>query len=360
VRAAAEREVLAGARTVEAERVGLVVHRPVAVRRREAERGLRPCGDRGAVDGRAVRAVTHQHVDRRVVAQRLLDRGRDQVALGAQAREQRGIGAHGLEHVADEVPGGLVAGHEEERELGSHLEVGEALAVDLGVQQPRDEVVGRIGCSAALGDHAVEVGGELRRHPGEPFAVDAILSLVLRGVGALHDDVGPLGEARVVGRIGAEQVRDHRRRDRRHVLGDQVAATPREQAVEQLVAQVAGERLHPADAVLRDRRVDDAADLPVARLGDLADQLLLGRHHHTRFAEARLERVEVLRRREHVLVAGEVPRTRRGLRHRALGTQAREVLVRDAGRDVERIGGGHAVCMVARLRSVCFAAVGRG
>ena len=34
---------------------------------------------------------------------------------------------------------------EQERELGAHLEVGEALAVDLGAQQPGDEVVGRIG-----------------------------------------------------------------------------------------------------------------------------------------------------------------------------------------------------------------------
>ena len=98
------------------------------------------------------------------------------------------------------------------------------------------------------------------------------------------------------------------------------------------IAQVAGEGLDPADAVLGDRRVDDLADLAVARLGDLADQLLLRRHHHARLAEARLERLEILGGREHVLVSGEEPRARRRLRHRALGAQLARGLRRERRR----------------------------
>ena len=148
-----------------------------------------------------------------------------QVRVGPQSLEQRRVGAHGLEQVADEVPGRLVARHEQERELRAHLEVGEALAVDLGGEQPGDEVVGRIGRGfAALGDHPVEVRGELGRDAGEPLVLLAVLAAVLRRVRALHDDVGPLGELRVVGRVDAEQVRDHGRRDRRDVLGHEVAA----------------------------------------------------------------------------------------------------------------------------------------
>ena len=112
------------------------------------------------------------------------------------------------------MPRRLVAGHEQEGELGAHLEIGEALAVDFGVDEPRDEVVGWIGRGLAFGDHRVEVGGEVGRDAGEALAVDSVLSAVLRRVGGLHDEVGPLGEAGVIGGIDAEEMRDHGGRDR--------------------------------------------------------------------------------------------------------------------------------------------------
>lgn len=186
-------------------------------------------------------------------------------------------------------------------------EVGEALAVDLGMHEPGGEVVGRMGRGLAVGDHPVEVGGELGYHPGQAFAVVTVVSPVLGGVRALHDDVGPLGEPVMIFRVGAEEVCDHRGRDRRDVLGHEIAAATGEQAVEQLVAQLAREGLDPADAVLGDRRVDDAAKLGVTGFGDLDDELLLGRHHHAELAEAGLERVEVLRGREHVVIVGKEP-----------------------------------------------------
>ena len=45
--------------------------------------------------------------------------------------------------------------------------------------------------------------------------------------------------------------------------------------------------------MLRDRRVDDPADLAVTRFGDLTDELLLGQYHYTRGPEARLEHLDV-------------------------------------------------------------------
>ena len=85
-----------------------------------------------------------------------------------------------------------------------------------------------------------------------------------------------------------------------------------EQVVEQAVAQLLAERLDVHQAVHRDGRVDDLAHLAVTRLGDLVDELLFVGHDHAGLAEARLEEVHVLRGREHVRVAGQVPRARWG------------------------------------------------
>src|SRR5688500_18537309 len=58
-------------------------------------------------------------------------------------------------------------------------------------------------------------------------------------------------------------------------------------------------------------------------------------------AEAGLERVEVLGGRKHIVISGEVVRARRGLGDGALGAEFGEVVVRDTGAVVERIGTSH-------------------
>src|SRR6185503_11742265 len=166
------------------------------------------------------------------------------------------------------------------------------------------------------GDHRVEVRGEVGRDAGQALAVGAVFPAVLRRVRGLHDDVGPLGEANVIRGIDAEKVGDHRRRDGSYVVGHQIAATARDDLVEQIVAQRSDEGLDPADPMLRDRGVDDPADLAVTRLGDLADELLLGRYHYAGGPETRLEHLDVLRGRKNVVMTGEEVRARRRPRNR--------------------------------------------
>ena len=111
----------------------------------------------------------HEELDRRHEPQRLLD----EVATSERSARRPRTGRVGSEREQGSRSRWRVVSlpeHEEEGELGAHLEVGEALAVDLGVEQPGDEVVGRIGRGAALGDHRVEVGGELGRDAGEALA----------------------------------------------------------------------------------------------------------------------------------------------------------------------------------------------
>ena len=127
------------------------------------------------------------------------------------------------------------------------------------------------------------------------------------------------------------------------------------------MAQRSDERLDPADAMLRDRRVDDPADLAVTRFGDLADELLLGRHHHARGPEARLEHLDVLRRRKHVVMTGEEVGARRSPRNRARVAQLGQRLIGHARRGVERVGNHRRhVPMAAEIKRAPRATLWRG
>ena len=270
--------------------MGIVEPGVVPVGRRQPERHLVGRFHLLAVQLGGGDAVAHQELDGRVVAERLLDRGRDERPVGLQPGEHLGLVGQGPQQVGDEVTGRLVPADEEEHQLGAGLDVGEAAAVDLGLQQPGDEVVPRLG--PAGGDEVVDVGRELGVGAGEALTP---LGAVLGRVRALHDLVGPAGPQAEVRLRGAEEVGDHAAGDGRDVVGDQVdRPAGGEQVVEQRVAEVDAERLDPTDAVLGDGRVDDAAHVAVAGLGDLADELLFVGYHHAGLAEAGLEVVDVL------------------------------------------------------------------
>ena len=135
VRTTAERHVGAGVGPIESELVRVVEHRFVTVRRQEAERDLVAGAELLTVQLPRSHAVAQQEADRRVVAQRLLDRDRDQLRIGAQLLVEVGVVRDGPQQVADQVTGGLVPRDEEEHELGARLDVGEAATVDLALQQ---------------------------------------------------------------------------------------------------------------------------------------------------------------------------------------------------------------------------------
>jgi len=218
---AAERDVPARVGPVEAEGVRILEHRVVAVRREDAERHLVARVQLLAVQLALLHAVAEQEPDGRIVAQRLLDRDGHEVAVGAQPLVQRRVVRDRPEEVPDEVARGLVARDEQEHELGARLDVGEDAAVDLALQEARDEVVARV--VAPLGDQGVDVVRELRVRAGQP---DTAVVAVGRRPRALDDLVGPCRpELEVVGWC-AEQVRDDVVRHRHHVVVHEVERVP--------------------------------------------------------------------------------------------------------------------------------------
>src|ERR1700686_1024679 len=114
------------------------------------------------VDG----AVAHEEPDRRVVSQRLLDGGWDEITVGAQSLEEIGIIRQGPQDVGDEVAGGLIPRDKEEHELSARLDVGQATTLNLGADQPGDEVVTRH--SASRSDEGIDICHELGVSTREP------------------------------------------------------------------------------------------------------------------------------------------------------------------------------------------------
>ena len=134
----------------------------------------------------------------------------------------------------------------------------------------------------------------------------------------MHDEVGPLGKAGVIGGIDAEEMRDDGGRDRCYVVGHEIAATRGDDPVEQIVAQRPDEWFDPTDPMLRDRRVDDPADLAVTRFGI---SLMSCSSAGTTTPGARKlawNTSMFFGRREHIVMTGQEVGTRRRPRNRAL------------------------------------------
>ncbi len=96
-------------------------------------------------------AVEHDAVvdlHRSVVAQELLDRVLGELGVVAQQRELVGMAEQRDLRVAEEVLGRLVAGLEQQDAVGDELGVGEPLAVGLGFEQRRQQIVARVGAAA--------------------------------------------------------------------------------------------------------------------------------------------------------------------------------------------------------------------
>ena len=112
-------------------------------------RGHRPRGPRGLrLDGHAADlGVTSRRTaevdDRRPVAKDLVDSGRDERRVGLDSGELIRVLHEGEDALRDPGPGRFVAGEDEELEEVHHRLV-EPLSFDLGVHEPRDQVVGRV------------------------------------------------------------------------------------------------------------------------------------------------------------------------------------------------------------------------
>ena len=165
------------------------------------------------------RVSVRRHVlDRRHPAQHLLDRARQQRRVGDERwRARSGCAQQLLDAAADHVARRLVAADEEQQRLEDDLVVVEAVAVDLGVHEHADEVVGR--ARAARRDHAPGRTRRTRMNAGRrglhPLRTRRRASRAGRRTSAA-------ARPRSVGRH-AEHVADHDHRERRREVVHEVA-----------------------------------------------------------------------------------------------------------------------------------------
>ena len=141
VDALAEREVVVGVLARGVERVGLGEDVGVAPGRREPEEQLRALGQVDAAERRRLRGDPPPHRHRGVVAQRLVDRAGDQLAVGHDRLPARSVLQQPPDQVADQVVRRLVAGEREREQDRGDLLVGERLGVLVVDGEQRARVV---------------------------------------------------------------------------------------------------------------------------------------------------------------------------------------------------------------------------
>src|SRR5918996_1015545 len=175
--------------------------------------------------------------------------------VGPEPLELIGVAVQGPPAVAGHVHRGLVAGVQQEDAGADHLVLGEAITLVDHLDQATDQVLGRV--LAALTDQLAEVVGELH---GRRRSRSAVL---LGGIQLVHPaDLGrPRTEVVAIGLGDAQQLGDHRHRERLGHRGDQIDLAGAEDLLNQPVHQpldgrpelldpTGGERLghQPADA----------------------------------------------------------------------------------------------------------------
>src|SRR5918996_590461 len=186
--------------------------------------------------------------------------------VGPEPLELIGVAVQGPPAVAGHVHRGLVAGVQQEDAGADHLVLGEAITLVDHLDQATDQVLGRV--LAALTDQLAEVIGELH---GRRRSRSAVL---LGGIQLVHPaDLGrPRTEVVAIGLGDAQQLGDHRHRERLGHRGDQIDLAGAEDLLNQPVHQpldgrpelldpAGGERLghQPADAgVVWRLHVEDA------------------------------------------------------------------------------------------------------
>src|SRR5581483_8242161 len=155
---------------------------------------------------------------------------------------------------ADGAPSGVDPGEEQDPQRAEDVRFAELLAAELGGEERADQVV--VAGTAVGGDGGAEVLLDLD-HGGVPGP----------GVagGDLEEHVEPVAEQVAVGGGDAEEVGDDPDGDVLGVLGGGVGASFGADGVEQLGADVAGDRLEGGDRLGGEGRSEQAADRAVLR-----------------------------------------------------------------------------------------------
>ena len=200
------------------------------------------------------------------------------------------------------------------------MQVGEAVAVGLGLHHAGQQVVGRGGRLAPQADLLVDDAREL----GEAATdADAPLGLVRLRPGAVEQLLTPVRDLVVVLLGDPERLGRHRDREAGAEPGHQIAATVAFDGVEQPVGQAFGKGLDLRGRAGREGAVQEAPHPRVQGRVDLAEEALLLGHDDARAPKAlgRREAAGVLERGRGVGVARGVDEALHRPRHRALGAQ---------------------------------------
>ncbi len=204
--------------------------RGIAVGRREQHLHLGARRDRGAVELHVARGRSEQALHGPVEAERLLDEGHDQRAVGPHARLQLGSLDQPVHDQPEQRRGGLVPGDEHLHGEADHLVAAEDPVVVRRPAHAGDDIVGKRRTPVEGGEPLVHQRAEVGVHlaPGGQLLLE-VLTAETR-----HDAVGPLPEAVAVGDGDAEELGDGRGREGSGVAGDEVALTGTDERGEDL------------------------------------------------------------------------------------------------------------------------------
>ena len=214
-----------GLGTVESEVVGALEALGLTVGGGDASEDHRPGGQLDPADHPTVKRHPWEQRHRWLPAKDLPHRGRPQIRVRRHPCEHVGAVQQRPQEVAEGVRGGGRPDGEEQAHMALHLFVGEAHAVVLPGDELRDDVVARVaptGCHHRR-DQLGELGG------GDIGSV---------GVGRLGQEcMGPAPLTVLVAVGQTELAADGPEREAVGELGDEVAATPWHQPVEQVVGE---------------------------------------------------------------------------------------------------------------------------
>jgi hypothetical protein len=215
-------------------RVGVLVG--IAVAGGEPHDDLVARGDRAVADRRVDRGRAAEEPHRRGEAQQLVDRRADQRGVRAQALVLLRVLGQRLGAQRDRLAGGLVAGHDHQREHVVQLARRQRPVVDLRGGDAREHVVA--GALAPLG----VVGAAQRAQLLGPWRAERLVAVLVAlaavgqladvgGIGVDQQAVAELDQARQLLVGQPEDLAQHPDRDRRRQLVDEVELPLRQRPV---------------------------------------------------------------------------------------------------------------------------------
>ena len=276
--------------------------------------------DRDAAQLDVARRATECRCEGRVVAQDLFDRAGHELRPRAELRHDVRELREDADRVDDEAGRRLVASDEQQAADEQQIFFAELAVFRLGVDEPAEQVVFRLGTQ--LVEPRLEVAVEL--------AVDVIEGAVVahhqHHPDVLDDRVGPALERRHVAIADAEHVRDYHDRQRIREAGDDIdVAIRRTQLADELITVLLHGAALEFDHARRERLRDQAAKARVHRrvIEDHARPCRLPGQDID--ADFRREGRRVAEDAQYVVVARDGPEARRPHLHdRRVGAQPGE------------------------------------